>query len=112
MASSCASGSYTNASSSVWYPKGTTLKVDIFWCYELFRDIDWIRRTCYLASSLSGPQFLGFYLKLLVYETAVATLNDLMSRIFASSAERVSISRTSLNASNNLSFIGVGCVIT
>ncbi|GFW75620.1 hypothetical protein TNCV_4428031 [Trichonephila clavipes] len=34
-------GSYTNAGKSVSSPKGTTLKVDVFRCCELFRFSDW-----------------------------------------------------------------------
>ncbi|GFW49238.1 hypothetical protein TNCV_3057481 [Trichonephila clavipes] len=37
MASSSASRSYTNAGISVSSPKGTTLKVDVLRCCELFR---------------------------------------------------------------------------
>lgn len=56
------------------------------------RKVDWARRTCFLASTFTGP--LGFffrgYLKSLVYLTPV-TLDDLTAQIVIDLADNASI---------------------
>ncbi|GFU56591.1 hypothetical protein TNCV_1407301 [Trichonephila clavipes] len=60
-----------------------------------------------LPSSLAVFYPLGFFrgsLKPLVYDTPVVKVEDLTSRIFTSTPN-------SLNASDNLSTVGVGCAV-